>query len=256
MILNRYILSILSLIILSSCMKEPEEFSCDCGHVSGFWLCNRECNFISVESDTGVISEDDAGSMEMNVTEAPVSDYLIRCDVNCAEEIINIFSNGKFLKRYRIPGDPVIEDQIERHLKLEGYSIYKNDDLDEDELSLQSKRIYPVPYEYRTDECLSISITSSHTLFGLEPGANLADHFELFCRRALITNEKQFLGPVGKLSINEYLAYHPLILPYYLFHFTGTPPEVPVETDFYVDIGLADGRHLNGATHIRLLKDQ
>lgn len=257
MISNRYILAILLAALFMSCNKEP-----DGDLMVGPWdptikylLCNRECNMIGITSAIGQFGENTATAAFDSIDEAAVNDYVIRCDVNCADELIYPLSKYRLLKRYRILGDPIIEDQIKLYLKEQDAIVYEDNDVD---LELDERYPHSAPfytYEYRSEECTSISITSTSSLFGEKPGVNLKDYFEFFCNRDLITDDKQFLGPIGRMSVNEYLSYHPMALPYYIFHFTQVPPETPLETDFIVDIGLVGGKHLKDTTHVYLKKD-
>ena len=163
----------------------------------------------------------------------------------------------------RIPGNPSMEQQIKDYIVIDretfrdGYGApFVPIDTDYGDAG----NIFPL--EYRTAGCTSITITSSKPLFGREAGSDLSDLFVLFpetggdCGVYLFNYEsKALLGKMSYddgMSIKDYLALRPTVLPVCFYHMTQSPVEAPVETDLTIDIGMDDGKHISATTHINL----
>ena len=164
----------------------------------------------------------------------------------------------------RIPGDPSMEQQIKEYIisrreprqkgLIGGGVTFAPIDTDFGDVTTY-------PLEYRTAGCTSITITSTKTLFGREAGSDISDMFELIpdsCGDYSVYlfnyDSKALLGKMGYdgMSIKDYLALRPTVLPICLYHMTQSPEEAPIETDITIDIGMADGKHVSATTHVSI----
>lgn len=112
--------------------------------------------------------------------------------------------------------------------------------------------------EYRKEELKSLKISSTSKLFGLEPGADLTSHFEIWGDASnpfLFDYSKKYLGKLERhMSIRDYLALRPIVSPSLILHIKDTPPEMPLDAEFIVEIELTGGKVLRGSTSIALTK--
>ncbi len=112
--------------------------------------------------------------------------------------------------------------------------------------------------EYRKIELRSLKITSTSTLFGIAPESDLTDRFEIFGDESndfLFNFKKELLGYLEKgMTIDEYLALRPIVNPKLYIHLKDVPPEVPVKTDFIVEMELDGGKTLRDTTTVTLTR--
>jgi len=220
-----------------------------------YFFLNRESNVIAL-TNTRENNDDTSGFMIMNDEPVKIEDYGLHCQISGSEYAMYanpLFKDGEwYRKSYRVEGDAEMEGQITTWYLSNGDSTDFFDDTDYDEESLMYH--YLMPVEYRTDECISIAITSDTPFFGKEAGCDLRQFFNIYSYCFLFTHEKKLLRRVGTMPIKEYLAYRPMVLPWYIFRFSEMPDSVPSEADFYVEITLANGKHLTGSTHVSFVQ--
>lgn len=112
--------------------------------------------------------------------------------------------------------------------------------------------------EYRKVELKSLKITSTSTLFKIAPENDLTDRFEIFgddSNDFLFNHKKELLGYLEKgMGIDEYLALRPIVNPSLYIHLKDVPPEVPLKTDFIVEMELDGGKVLRDTTTVTLTR--
>ena len=243
-----------------------------CGPI-GVCLCNRECNFMNILNETDstcvgiesgeiykvryTIGEDDLSWDHYYIFVAiqqESSDFYRR-------EMLEDPAYAYGSLKYRCPGDAGIEDQMKQLYTpfMDGRAWL---DIDSEPWKNGSG------LEYRTEECTSISIRSTSPLFGRPAESEISDQFVFdpnFGERVtfpfkacLISYDKKVLGLLdGCMSVDEYLSYRPMVLPYFNFKLVDAPVELiergSLETDFIVEIGLGNGKQLKDTTHVKLL---
>lgn len=245
-----------------------------CGPI-GVCLCNRECNFLTIsnEADYPFVGVETGETMmfrhSMNEEEMSWNHYFVYATViqNSGDEILRDcydsygYKGGYYSLEYRCPGDEEIEDQMKQLYTpfMDGRAWL---DIDSEPWKNGSG------LEYRTEECTSISIRSTSPLFGRPAESEISDQFVFdpnFGERVtfpfkacLISYDKKVLGLLdGCMSVDEYLSYRPMVLPYFNFKLVDAPVELiergSLETDFIVEIGLGNGKQLKDTTHVKLL---
>lgn len=108
---------------------------------------------------------------------------------------------------------------------------------------------------YKSEECVSISITSTRRLFDRDAGEDLSDKFSffvgidpLFYHAYILSNKKEWVGTIyNGMNIQEYLSYHPLVFSLTGMCFTEIPPETKTCPPLFFTIGLLDGTTLEGS---------
>lgn len=272
----------LSFVMLCSCNASEQGNEIGQGGMFALTaICNRECNALLLDNHRLLKSEAVTNSgafdrvFEPQVKKPVSTDSLfILAGVfhkNYTDFMFDVFTEkwmttgGRMSER--IPGDPQMEQQIKEFVvtkevrpdesgggNIGGGIIWASIDSD-----FGDEPTYTI--EYRTEECTSITITSSNTLFGREPGSDLSDKFELVpytCGNRGVylfeSDSKKFLGQMKfeGMSIKDYLSIRPTILPICYYHIAQSPEEVPVETDFTIDIGMANGKHISATTHVSI----
>ena len=270
-------LCVLFFTMLCSCNsveREPEIWQS--GPMWPLALCNRECNVLLLHN-LRVLEYQRVGNTDTYAPapfdpflEGPISadSLFIYAGVfhkDYPDFIFNIFTEKWDIENVRmserIPGNPSMEQQIiesrgQREKGSQGGVPFAPIDTDD----FGDSGAYPI--EYRTAGCTSITITSSETLFGREAGSDISDMFELISDSSdtglsgflFNYDSKALVGILGfdGLSIKDYLALRPTVLPVCFYHMTQSPVEAPVETDLTIDIGMDDGKHISATTHINL----
>ena len=113
------------------------------------------------------------------------------------------------------------------------------------------------PVSYCPRAIRNITITASSQIFGLDSGEILNDHFIIemgtmwnFCAFDYIVSADGI--PVSTFSrtstIEEYTSFHPLLRPLD-FKFTERPEGLPLETKFYIEVEMLDGKIVRDSTH-------
>ncbi len=112
--------------------------------------------------------------------------------------------------------------------------------------------------EYRKVELKSLKVMSTSTLFGIDPKIDLSEHFEIFgdeSNQFLFNHRKKLLGRLERgMGIDKYLALRPIVNPSLYIHLKDMPPEVPVNTDFIVEMELDGGKVLRDTTTVTLTR--
>lgn len=277
------ILCVLFFTMLCSCNsveKGPESMQSD-AMISIVAICNRECNVLLLDNMRLLELSPIANSDDYNrvygydiKAKGPISadSLFILAGVfhrDFTDFLMDVFTDeGRSeIARMseRIPGNLAMEQQIKDYFESRysphqkgsqgGGIMFAPIDTDYD-----YSKIYPI--EYRTAGCTSITITSTEPLFGREAGTDISDMFELITNSPYGSwdgylfnyDSKTLVGKMGfdGLSIKDYLALRPTVLPVCYYHMTQSPVEAPVETDLTIDIGMDDGKHISATTHINL----
>ena len=257
---NKYILVFLSLVFVVSCGNNKEETNSMDSSLGRTLLCNRTSSVIDLFS----YSKDEYGRYSpSDGSEVNTGSFILYIGVGCdIEQVDRRRREDLYKKKYRIPGDPIMEEQIKRWMEMrfngkDQIIIWGtwNDSADSGMGHLANV------IEYRTDKCQSLRITSSFSLFNRGNNCDITDKLvfdsiedpgnEVF----IFTWDKELIGPVLEgMTISEYLSYEPMVLPYSLLKFSELPPELPVETDLTVEMTLSNGKTLSDTVHVKLTK--
>lgn len=181
-------------------------------------FCNRDADVLSVKGcdvASGCL-------MELSV-------------FNCQEIIDN--PELRTYKRFRKRPDEVMM----RQFNLSSRNMYNDYD------GPVIHKLWFVVVEQRTSECVSLSITADRVLYGRPAGSNLSDKFIILANdeEYLFSYDKRRLYRNCEITIDEYLAMRPMVLPVMKLSMSEVPEEqLPMEVTFTIDIGLSGGRHL------------
>lgn len=249
---NRILILLCFCMAFLSCRPQNDDPGLIGQSAHAYYLCNRRCEILT---DGDPSFHNDHGEMA-EILGIDWPEIVVIVTSEDMAEVTDVFEGGKMT--HRINGDKLIEDQIIRQVTLSGY--------EGDFFPADSEPQYPSVgmstyslFEYRTEECVSVSISSSVGLFGRSEGCDVTDRFMIsnifdaaLFGPYLITYDGQLKEPLQEMSVNAYLSYRPMVLPRFMFKLTETPPEAPVETDFIIKIGLANGKVLTNKTHVSL----
>lgn len=130
--------------------------------------------------------------------------------------------------------------------------------LDEEQSQSNKDGLYMVRIEYRTNGIEGLTITSTSKLWGEEPGNNLNKYFyiDYYDPNAIVEFDSHQLiysftdrDKMPK-SIDEYISLKPLAPPSIRLMFNETPPELPCNVQFFVEMTTTDGYVLTDSTQI------
>ncbi len=173
-----------------------------------------------------------------------VTNYLVAIETSSFNKEITA-SAGFNPDDYLTDADLNMEQQIERYLEQEKS---KN-------LSSARLRATLVDVEYRKEEVENIKISATTNLFETEAGESLNDKFEIFgnpnYHDFLFSYDKQLIGSIQRgWTIGRYLNHRPIASAFLYLILTSTPPELPIETQFIVEMKMAGGAILQDTTEI------
>ncbi len=243
----RILYKIFILFILFSCKKDPEA---EIGGVEYSYL-SRTCDYatashyyrIDMGIETGNSKFDNTYSIEqLSKQDIRVNDYLINVQVGSFNDEMQASTDFN-------PDDYLTEKDLNMEQQIEQYLTR------EDKTSSYSASYYTnlVPVEYRLMEVKNIEISATTVLFGRNLGQSLNDKIEFFStppyHSFLFTYDKQLIGSIQQgWSLEKYLNHRPIASASLYLRFTATPAEAPLETQFVVEMEMANGDILRDTT--------
>ncbi len=105
--------------------------------------------------------------------------------------------------------------------------------------------------EYRLTELKDMSIYSTTSLFSMPAGAKLNEYVKIkgVNNGCFFDSRKQLISAINKeLRLEQYLSYNPIASAFMELQFTSTPAEAPLETQFVVEMEMANGDILRDTT--------
>lgn len=116
----------------------------------------------------------------------------------------------------------------------------------------------PLNLDYRTTEIKSINIYSTTALFGLSKGSLLNDFFKMVHPAYIFSAPNQMIygfeyENTDDITIDKFISYNPIALPSMYLKFASIPQELPIETQFIVEIEIAGGEKLRDTTGVMQL---
>jgi len=170
------------------------------------------------------------------------SDSLIlRMDVTSIPQ--EKFVPGSSTFEYTCRGDSQMENAMENYYLGKGHSSHGSGN---------------VTVEYREEQCVALSVTSTVPLFSKPAGADLSDkfhfhHLDGYGDIFIFDSRKNLKGKVTDgMSISEYLSYDPIMIPFVCFRLNDIPKEAPAETGFIISATLGGGKELCDTVYVRL----